>query len=362
MNPLLLLSAAGLMLAPAVWGATTDAFVRQTDLATGQVYDLPYSTPGGTYTAPLAVSDLGAKFELFARGTAWDKNIYLLDSKLVYAYAPATNLSITTEDPYVYGDPSGGTYTRRTRADRPFSVTTNISGLATAPGATAAESNVYFSVQATNYAPSTYSGINQATYLLHSYNLTNSQLTWGPVYHELTSPTLLSGCGQQMYTVVRYAADHIPDTILAQPTLQIWPVATATVDQITAGQVLIDRIPTLTFTMSHLYPDSRTYAQIYPGKAALGKVGTIITGTERRYGLFYNPTLGVLPTNVPQNVSISIDNLSAYASADGLYTLEVVTETPFFARSGERILNLTFEVNRVISSRGAFSTSKKPAP
>jgi hypothetical protein len=50
--------------------AVTDAFVRQTDLKTGQVYDIPYTTPGGPYTSPLPVSEDGAKFELFARGTA----------------------------------------------------------------------------------------------------------------------------------------------------------------------------------------------------------------------------------------------------------------------------------------------------
>lgn len=341
---------------------TTDSFVRQTDLATGQVYDIPYTTPGGPYTSPLPVSDKGAKFELFARGTAWDTNIYLLDTKLVYAYAPAATLTISTEDPYIFGDPTSATYVKRTRADRPFTVTTTVSGLVNAAGASLAENSVYYAVQAMNYDLATYSPLNQATYPLHSYNLGNGTLVWGPAYHELTSPTLMTGCGQQSYTFVRYAADQVPDTILSQPTIQIWPVATATVDKITGGQVFIDRIPTITFTMSHLYPDSRTYAQIYPGNAVLGKVGTLITGTERRYGTTYNPDQGVTPTNVPQDVQIAIDNLSAYASADGIYTLEVITETPFFGRTGERLLNITFEVDRVISSRATLSTAEKPAP
>lgn len=359
-------------LQPTIWiiqlcalslGASTiDSFVRQTDLSTGQVYDVPYITPGGPYTSAIPVSEDGAKFELFARGTAWDTNIYLLDTKLVYAYGPYATVTITTEDPYVFGDPASATFVRRTRSDRPFSVNTSVTGLVTAHDASAAEKSVYYAVQAMNYDSATYSSLNRPTYLLHAYNLGNGTLTWGPLYHELTSPTLLTGCGQQTYTFVQYAADHVPDTILTQPTIQIWPVATATVDKIVGGQVFIDRIPTITFSMSHLYPDSRTYAQIYAGNAVLGKVGTIITGTERRYGTTYNPSQGVTPTNVPQDVQIAIDNISSYASADGIYTIEVITETPFFNRTGERLMNITFEVDRVIASRGSLSTAEKPGP
>ena len=341
-------------------GATTDAFVRQTDLATGQVYDIPYATPGGAYTAPLPVSTLGAKFELFARGTAWDTKVYLLDTKLVYAYAPSVKVGISTEDPYVSGDASSGTYVKRTRADRPFTVTTDVSGLVTASGAGAAETSVYYTVQGMNYNAVTYSSLNQTPYALHSYNLANGSLTWGPVYHELRSTLLVDGCGQQTYTFVRYAADQVPDTILAQPTLQVWPVTTASVANISAGQVLIDRIPSITLTLRHLYPDSRVYAQIYSGASVLGKVGTLITGSERRYGSYYNAGQGAAATDVPQDVSVTIDNLSAYASKAGSYTLELISETPFFGRTGERLLSLTFEVAGPIITRGAFSSPEAP--
>ncbi len=346
--------------ATSLFGATTDSFVRQTDLATGQVYDMPYTTPGGAYTAPLSVSNLGAKFELFARGTAWDTKVYLLDTKLVYAYAPAVAVTISTEDPYVSGDASSGTYVKRTRADRPFTVTTNISGLVTGNGASAAETSVYYTVAGMDYDAATYSALNQPSYTLHSYNLANGSLTWGPVYHELHSSLLVNGCGQQTYTFVRYAADQVPDTILAQPTLQVWPVTTATVANISAGQVLIDRIPSITVTLKHLYPDSRVYVQIYSGNAVLGKVGTLITGSERRYGAYYNAGQGAAATNVPQDTTITIDNLSSYASSGGVYTLEVISETPFLGRSGERLVSLSFEVSGPITTRGVFSSSEGP--
>ncbi len=350
----------GLIGAVSVFGSTTDAFVRQTDLATGQVYDMPMTTPGGAFAAPLPVSDLGAKFELYARGTAWDCNIYLLDTKLIYAYAPAATITIVSEDNYVSGDPFSGTYVKRSRADRPFTVTTNVSGLVTASGASAAETSVYYSVDGMDYDPVSYSSLNQSVYPLQHYNLGNGSLVWGPVYHELHSPLLMNGCGQQTYTFVRYAADQVPDTILAQPTLQVWPVTTCTITNFAANQIFSDRIPSVNINVKHAYPDSRLYVQIYSGGSVLGKAGTVITGTERRYGSYYNVGQGASATNVPQDVSMTIDNLSGYASASGTYTLEVISETPFFKRTGERLLSVSFEVQRAISSRGAFGSAEAP--
>jgi hypothetical protein len=65
---------------------------------------------------------------------------------------------------------------------------------------------------------------------------------------------------------------------------------------------------------------------------------------------------------VPQTLSLSIDDLSNYASDDGLYTLEVITHTPFFGRAAERLYHVTFEVDRVITSRGQLSTLELTSP
>jgi hypothetical protein len=338
----------------------SEAWVRQTDLATGLVYDMPQTGTGGSYLAPLPVSDTGARFELFARGTAWDTNIYLLDTKIIRAYMPSASITISTEDDYIRGDESSGNYVKRTRADRPISVHATIGGLV-AGSAVLAEQSVYLGIKARNYDPEVYSALDQPQYTLHEYNLGNGDFTLGPIYHELNTGTLTEGCGEQTYTFIRYASDGVPDTILAQPKVEIWPIATATADKITEGQVFNDRIPIIPLTLKHLYPDSRTYVQVYPGAAELGKTGTVVTGTERSYGRYYNPTQVEEPTNVPQDVSISLEDLSNYAAADGIYTVEVITETPFYSRAPERLLHITFEVDRVISSRGQLSTSERPA-
>ncbi len=345
----------------ALFGQTPEAWVRQTDLATGQIYDTPITGSGGTYTAPMQVSKSGSLFELFARGTAWDSNIYLLDTKTIGAYNPQVSVSITSEDDYVRGDPAGSSFVKRTRADRPFAVNIQVQGLV-ADSSELSEHDVYLGVQGKNYDPATYSSLNQAQYLIEESNLENGSYTFGPLYHQLTSPTLSSGNGEQTFTIVRYASYQVPDTIIAQPKIEIWPVASASISNITPGQVFIDRIPSLVVTLSHLYPDSRTYVQVYKGNQVLGTSGKLVNGTELQFGGYYNPDQAQSSTNVPQSLTVSVDDLSNYASEDGTYTLEVVTHTPFFGRTAERLFHVTFEVDRVITSRGQISTMELSSP
>lgn len=334
-----------------------EAWVRQTDLATGQIYDTPIVGNGGTYTAPVRVNETGSLYELFARGTAWDNNIYLLDTELIGTYNPQVAISITTEDDYVRGDPTSGNFVKRTRADRPFTVQIEVDGLVDSSTSTA-ERSVYLAVQGRNAVAQTYSLLDQPQYLMEDANLENGSYTLGPLYHQLTSPTLSSGNGEQSFTIVRYASFMVPDTILAQPKVEVWPVATASIGNIAANQVFIDRIPTVVITLENLYPDSYTYVQFYQGSQELGTVGTVVGNTQRRFGTHYNPHQSGESTNVPQNLSISIEDLSNYASDDGIYTLEVITRTPFFGRAAERLAHVTFEVDRVITSRGQISTKE----
>lgn len=345
------------LFATSVLADDPEAWVRQTDLATGQIYDTPITGEGGSYTAPVRVNETGSLYELFARGTAWDTNIYLLDTKLIGTYNPEATITIVTEDDYVRGDISSSSFVKRTRADRPFTVNIHVEGLVDGSSSTA-ERTVYLSVSGKNYDPVTYSSLNQESYLLEDSNLENGDYTFGPLYHQLTSATLSEGNGDETFTIVRYASYQVPDTILLQPKIEIWPVATANISNVASGQVFIDRIPALVVSLKDLYPDSKTYVQLYQGGQVLGTVGSVITGTERKFGHYYNPDQTEGSTNVPQTLSISIDDLSNYTPDDGEYTLEVITETPFHNRAAERLFYVTFEVDRVISSRGQISTTE----
>lgn len=354
------LALAGLLAATCSPAQEPEAWVRQTDLATGQIYDTPIVGAGGSYTAPVRVNETGSLYELFARGTAWDSNIYLLDTKLIGTYNPEVEISITSEDSYVRGDPASATFVKRTRADRPFTVNIQVDGLVENSTSTA-ERTVYLAVHGRNYGAETYSALNQEAYLLEEANLENGSYTFGPLYHHLTSPTLSSGNGEETFTIVRYASYQVPDTILAQPKVEIWPVASASISNIEEGQLFIDRIPAVVVTLNHLYPDSLTYIQIYKGGQVLGTTGTVLASTERKFGRFYNPEQTEEPANVPQNLSITVNDLSNYTADDGIYTVEVMTHTPFFGRAAERLYHVTFEVDRIISTRGQISTTEADA-
>jgi|688.fasta_scaffold56215_5 hypothetical protein len=332
-----------------------EAWVRQTDLITGQIYDTPITGAGGAFTSSLPVGESGSLFELFARGTAWDSKIYLLDTKVIGAYNPQALISIDSEDDYSRGDLASGTFVRRTRADRPFTVNIQVQGLVPG-GANMAERYVYLCVQGKNNTPGTYSSLGQTEFKIEESNLENGTYSLGPIYHQLPSPSISLGNGEQTFTVVRYASYDVPDTIIAQPKIEVWPVASAAVSTIEPGQVFIDRIPAFVVELNHLYPDSKTYVQIYKGTQVLGTIGKLVTGTELKFGAYYNPEQAQIVTNVPQSLTISVDDLSNYASQDGIYTLEVITHTPFFGRAAERLYHVTFEVDRVITSRGRMST------
>jgi hypothetical protein len=337
-----------------------DSWVRQTDLTSGLIYDLPLGPNGGDFTAALPVSEQGSLFELFARGTAWDNNIYMLDSKLIRAYSPEISVELASEDPYVRGDPASTNYVRRTRADRPFSLNLMVRGLV--PGSMSdAERSLYFGTHGRAFDLESYSAeVATEPFVIAESELLNGDRSFSPLYHELPSTSMTLGCGEQIYTFIRHAADGVPDTILAQPKIEIWPVAKASIENITSGQVFIDRIPSIVVRLEHLYPDSRTYVQIYSGSAVLGREGTLVNGTERKFGRYYNTDLMEESTNVPQTLSFGMDDLSNYASRDGIYTLEIVTETPFFNRAPERLLYVTFEVDRTITSRGQMTTAELP--
>lgn len=362
---LLAASSAGLM-------AETKAWVIEKDLETGvsaHVY-LPTDN-GGNYTPLLPVSDSGNVYKLYAKGTAWDTKEYLLDTKIIKAYSPSASFTIETGDPYFRGDPSSPNFVMRTRADEPYKFSVAISGVIENDAtAAAAEKAVEIEFIGTDYYADTYSPlgipnvrVEQQPYALRTPYVAvgNQSFPFGydaALYPVLNTPADKTKCvGEIQLKVKRYAADGIPATYIAEPKIEVWPVASATFTGVVDNQVFIDAIPELVFTYKDLYPDSKTYVQIYSGEGVNGTVGTIVETTERKYGAYYNPSLSD-HTTVPQNVSIGVTGLSSYTPKDGIYTMEIITETPFHGRAQIRLKRVTFEVDRVISSRGKLSTAE----
>lgn len=377
LNILLLLLAAS----PAsLMAQSNKAWVRELDLELGgqaMVY-LPTDL-GGAYVPVLPVSSVGNRYRLYAEGTAWDKEVYLLDEKVISSYSPAAKFTIDTGDPYVRGDEDTPNYVKRTRADQVYNMTVQISGVKDASTDPAVNS-VHLVVTGLNYWPDTYSPlavtvndpstpqddrkIAKVPYDIPSeeaifkYNGVKPPMTG--LMHKLNEPAdKRFSVGEMKFTVWRYAADGVPNTVIAEPRIEIWPMAKASFHGVANNQVFIDAIPEIVFKYQDLYPDSHTYVQIYKGPQKDGTKGTIVATTECKYGEHYVP--GVPKDShatVPQNASIAVSGLSSYTPKDGIYTMEIVTETPFNGRQSIILDHVTFEVDQFITSRGKLSTAE----
>jgi len=84
------------------------------------------------------------------------------------------------------------------------------------------------------------------------------------------------------------------------------------------------------------------YAQAYPGAAKLGTEGTLIPGTS------YGP-IG----DVPENKVMVLDRYDTVFDKDGLWTIELLTITPFGV---DRLAHVSFEIDREITVNGNITT------
>lgn len=332
------------------------------------------NSDAGTADIPFPIGEKGDVFDLYVQGTAWDTKIYLADTKVVNAYSPGGSFFLTSEDPWVVGDTTTGNYIKRTRADRPYRINLSVSGLSADPAAPQSASSVRLDRVGVNYDPATYSVLGATPYTQGTYSLAWNGVYTGSMNNLLTPIGSTKACGEERWQLNRWAdinavdgTETVPETIINNVTVQVWPVADVTLDGIVDGQVILDSIPSLSVQLEDVYPDSYTYCQIYKGTAALGTVGTKVAGSEIYYGEYYtnkyNEEHGITDappydeaTTQPQNPDRFFIDLNANCATDGTYTLEVISETPFYGRTPERLKYITFVVDRKTFVRGTISS------
>ena len=109
-------------------------FIRQQQQSSGVIWDMPV-VPAGEAPSALAIENGGSLFQLWTIEQTGTKD-HLLDQKVVGAYLPAADITITTLDPYKP--------VPRTRVDQPFTVEIDVAGLLTGEGLPAAATSVLF--------------------------------------------------------------------------------------------------------------------------------------------------------------------------------------------------------------------------
>lgn len=332
--------AAGLsLLAFAATAAAQDGFtnfIRQVQSPSGVQYDVSVASTGERQS-PLSVESGGARFELWTVKSSPLTN-YKLDTKYVGAYIPLAGVAIRTEDTAYTSIP-------RTRADRPYWVDVTVSGLSSDAAAPDAAKRVKLLRHTQSYGAGG-TGVNidrtQATLLSQSYITTNGLQTLSYALSSVPGTDRSKIRGEERYSVFCLADSLSPESQLASLYIQIWPVATGQISGITEGQVIRGKMPSLSVSLIDLYPDSRSYAQVYKGAAQLGMVGTILPGL----GVIKNQT-------IPTDEVLTLAGYDAVFTSDGIWTLELLTSTPFGI---DRLAKVTFTLNRSIQVNGTVTT------
>ncbi|MCW1915690.1 hypothetical protein OJ996_19040 [Luteolibacter sp. GHJ8] len=252
---------------------------------------------------------------------------YLLGITTIGTYLPAAAVTIYTEDPY----PS----IPRTRADRPIEVQVNIHNILPYPGYPESSKVAILHRHVQSYG-TTGTGHpldrNSATLISQSEFTANGNFVVPIPLNAIPGTNRTKVRGEERFTVLSKPGDQTPGYILDSQLVQVWPVADATISGISQGHLIGASVPQLTLQLNDLYPSSTTWAQVYKGTSQNGITGTTIPGSSV-----------VLNGSVPANRTITIADYGSVFDADGLWTMELLTKTPF---GTDRLAQVSFTVQR----------------
>lgn len=331
-------------------------YIVQTDLTTGTVMHIYVDGPdsvgeqSGTVPAIMEIGESGAQFQMYGVGLEPDNNLYLLSETVVGAYMPAAEITTWSKDPY--------NVVTRTRADQPFNAKMVISNLSSDPESPDASKKVYVERLVSEYPEDAERTPIDGTTdwrVVESYYVNNNGELAAVLPTSLRSEFAYKQKGEEIIRVYALPDSNLGWTVIDEKKVQVWPIADGEIQGIVAGGttpvelhgLLLNSVPTIRMSVTDLYPSSQTYLQIYKGQKS-----DSATGIQQLPGLItandYEPIN--FNTTVPQSAVqvITADQWEEFAKDDGVYTVEIVTKTPFNNDIPERLAYATFEIKRTI--------------
>jgi hypothetical protein len=291
----------------------------------------------GQQESTLAINPNGARFELHTVSSDPFAS-YLLDTRYVGTYVPLTEVTIRTEDV--------NSLIPRTRADRPFYVDIDISGLRAGEGDPEASKKVKFFHHVQSYGEGgDGTNIDRSQAILHSQSIINQNGIQTLTFNLPSVPGADRSKvrGEERFSIFSIADYQAPESQLSTQFIQIWPVADGTLSGITSGETIEFSTPTLTIAANDIYPEATVYAQVYKGaKRDDGFVGEVVPGSAV-----------VVNESVPQSRLLTVSDWSSVITEDGVWTMELLTSTVFGI---DRLDYVTFNVDRTISVNGSVTT------
>ena len=355
-------------------GLSTDVYIEDAELL------IENKSSEGAHTALMEVGEYGSTFYLYVQGIDGpDGPPVLLDQKFIGQYVASAAIEITSEDPYI---------PTRTRANEAYTVKITSSN------------QQWTSAHLSGTAPElSWNPLNlQLNASYEKQEVDGSIISSGVIDLDTTNEetdsatlTLLAGNAQDFtysYTGTHIPADDDPEgstvprasdsylmgkekfVVLAESdvdangdpihrqigssNIQIWPRAQGEIVGLVQGDRITRSMPDVNIYLYDLYPNSTTYATIYQGEASLdGNVVPVYTSFKLGP---YNRPEPIGTSDFPAEIPVT--NWDKYITDDGFYTLEVSTITPFNNGNPERILAVTFYVDRKIQVVGSTTSSE----
>lgn len=343
-------------------------FIRQEDLATGLIMDVPVNGPGevgeesGTLTSTMAVGANGMLATLYGRDTL-DGEPTDLDEVLV-SDRPKGRVVITTEDDHI---PLASGEDRRTRADRLYFAELTFSEFSQTAGVPRAAKTLYFQRLGIEYPGENNRVVDGSTSedfrVISDHEVTGDGSLFlrddrdengvhtGVFYDGsrtyLSSEVLFAEKGKEMIRILAIISpEGEPEVVteIASSTVRIWPVfhdGAITVSGESLDGTRRSAVPeSISFKGEDLYPKSDTYVVIYGpnGDTLLDKRIASYDGEE--------------PEDL--DVLLSSELWEHLAIIDGIYTVDLQTETPFFDGQRERLLRAKFELKTIVRVNGTL--------
>ena len=318
-------------------------YIRQYQTPSNVTWDCSEAVASsGSQPSALAINPGGARFDLWTvKSSPFTE--YLLNTCYVGTYVPLATVVIRSEDPY----PT----IRRTRADRPFYVDVTVEGLLLGAADPEAAKKVKLLRHVQSYGVGG-TGVEidrkQAILLSPQVEITTTGMqTLTYAVNSVPGADRAKVRGEERFSIfsiadIRPPTYNVPEIQISSQFIQIWPVADASIIGIASGQQIRYELPQVTLTYNDLYPNSTTYAQVYKGNAQLGVTGTIVPGSAL-----------VINDSVPQSRVLVVNKYDSVFDADGLWTMELLTVTPF---GTDRLAYVSFEIDRTMKIYGSFTT------
>lgn len=302
-------------------------FIRQQQQSSGVIWDMPV-VPAGEAPSALAIENGGSLFQLWTIEQTGTKD-HLLDQKVVGAYLPAADITITTLDPYKP--------VPRTRVDQPFTVEIDVAGLLTGEGLPAAATSVLFERHLAAYSDEVKTldpaVVMAGTPFNSAYISANGSSILKFQASSLTAADPTKAAGEEHFVIHALSDGSLSQTQLASGLVQVWPVASGAIKGISNGDVLRFQSPQVELLLNDLYPRSDTYLMCFEGTQVTGVEGKIITAFP-------------MDRETSESRVIRVSDFDSHFTEDGEYTIVLLSDTIY----GREMLcePVTFTINRTL--------------